>query len=111
MLNKRTTSILVAAAALAVPSTAAAADFEGTVVSVNSDNHSFRLADAERGTKRIFVKGSTDFQRLSGFSALKAGQKNIEAIAHRKNGKWIATLVERSGGGGGHGGGGGGADD
>jgi hypothetical protein len=33
--------------------------------------------------------------------------RNIEVIAQRKNGRWVASSVERSGGGGNHGGGGG----
>jgi hypothetical protein len=101
---KRITPILIAAGALALPSAASAAAFEGTVVSVKSGNHSFRLSDSERGTKRFYVKSSTDFERISGFGALKAGQKNIEVTAHRRDGKWVADVVERSGGGGGHGG-------
>jgi hypothetical protein len=103
-MTKRTISILAAAGALAVPATASAAEFEGTVVSVKKTNHSFRLSDSERGTKRIYVKKSTSFERLSGFGALKAGQKHIEVVAKRRDGKWIAVTVERSGGGGGHGG-------
>jgi hypothetical protein len=96
--------IIATAGLLALPTTASAAEFEGTVVSVKKSNHSFRLSDSERGTKRIYVKSSTSFERLSGFGALKAGQKHIEVVAHRSNGKWIASSVERSGGGGGHGG-------
>ena len=30
--------------------------------------------------------------------------RNIEVTAHRKNGRWVASEVERSGGGGNHGG-------
>jgi hypothetical protein len=105
-MTKRTISILAAAGALVVPATASAAEFEGTVVSVKQSNHSFRLSDSERGTKRIYVRKSTRFERLSGFGALKAGQKNIEVVAKRRDGKWIAVEVERSGGGGSHGGGG-----
>jgi hypothetical protein len=35
----------------------------------------------------------------------------IEATVRRSNGRWVATIVERSGGGGDHGGGRGGDDD
>ena len=45
----------VAAIALAAPAAASAAQFEGTVVSVNRDNRTFRLHDSERGTIRIKV--------------------------------------------------------
>ena len=54
-------------AAVAAPATAAAApagtaaaarEYEGTVVSVNRDNRTFRLRDSERGTIRIKVNGT-----------------------------------------------------
>jgi hypothetical protein len=102
----RTASLMfVAAAVAAAPASAAAAQFEGKVVSVNRQAKTFRLSDAERGTKRIKVNSATKFHRVAGFSALHAGQRRIEVTATRKNGRWVATLVERSGGGGHHGGG------
>ena len=85
---------------------AAARHFEGTVLSVNRDAKTFRLRDAERGTKRFKVTANTRFERVSGLAGLKAGAKNIGVTAKRKDGKWIALKVERSGGGGQHGGGG-----
>ena len=78
--------------------------FEGTVVSVNRDAHSFKLRDSERGTVRIRVTARTRFERISGFSALKSGMRNVEATVRRSDGRWVAREVERSGGGGGHGG-------
>jgi hypothetical protein len=97
--------LMTAAVAVpAVPATAAAREIEGTVVSVNRDNRTFRLHDSERGTKRIKVTRRTRFERIAGFSALRKGMRNIEVIVHRKNGRWVATEVERSGGGGDHGG-------
>ena len=87
-------------------STAAAAparEFEGTVVSVNRDAHTFRLNDVERGTVRIEVTRNTRFERIDGLSGLKAGAKHIEATVKRRNGVWVALEVERSGGGGEHG--------
>ena len=92
---------------------AATREYEGTVVSVNRDNRTFRLHDSERGTVRIKVRKSTRFERISGFSGLRKGQRNIEATVKRVNGRWVALAVERSGGGGEHGGsdGDGGADD
>ena len=96
---------LIALAAL--PAAASARQFEGTVVSVNRDAKTFRLHDAEAGTKRIKVVKSTRFERIAGFSALKAGMKRVEVTVKRSNHRWVATLVERSGGGGGHGGHGG----
>jgi hypothetical protein len=107
----RTIVPLVLAAAVAAPATAAAAptgaaaarEYEGTVVSVNRDNRTFRLRDSERGTIRIKVNRSTRYERLSGFGGLSAGLKNIEATVRRANGRWVALEVERSGGGGDHG--------
>jgi hypothetical protein len=100
-----TTIAGLALVAIAGPATAGAAvrEYEGTVVSVNREAKTFRLHDAERGTIRIKVKRSTRFERLSGFSALRAGMKRIEASVKRKDGRWVAISVERSGGGGDHG--------
>jgi len=84
---------------------AAARQFEGTVLSVNRDAKTFRLRDVERGTKRFKVTANTRFERIEGLAGLKAGAKNVEVTAKRKKGKWIALVVERSGGGGEHGGG------
>jgi hypothetical protein len=83
---------------------AAARQFEGTVLSVNRDAKTFRLRDVERGTKRFKVTANTRFERVNGLAGLKAGARNIEVTAKRKTGKWIAIEVERSGGGGEHGG-------
>ena len=93
----------VAAIALAAPAAASAAQFEGTVVSVNRDNHTFRLHDSERGTVRIKVTNRTRFERIAGFGSLRKGMTRIEATVRRSNGRWIASEVERSGGGGRHG--------
>jgi hypothetical protein len=104
---------LVAAAAAVAPAAAAPAgsaavrQFEGTVVSVDRDARTFRLRDAERGTVRIHVSGSTRFERVAGFGALRAGMADIESTVRRADGRWVATDVQRSGGGGRHGGHGG----
>jgi Domain of unknown function (DUF5666) len=102
-----------AGAASSKPQTASAAarQFEGTVLSVDRDAKTFRLRDVERGTKRFKVTARTRFERIDGLAGLKAGAKNIEVTAKRKNGKWIALEVERSGGGGEHGGDDRGGDD
>jgi shikimate kinase len=94
----------VAAIALAAPAAASAAEFEGTVVSVNRDNRTFRLHDSERGTIRIKVTSRTRFERVAGFSGLRKGMTRIEATVRRADGRWVALEVERSGGGGRHGG-------
>jgi hypothetical protein len=52
----------------------------------------------------VRVTSRTRFERISGFSGLKAGARNIETIVRRSNGRWVAVEVERSGGGGSHGG-------
>ena len=95
---------LLAATVTAAPAAASAAEFEGTVRSVNRDQRTFRLHDCERGTKRIKVTRNTRFERIDGFGALRAGMRNVEVVAKRRDGRWIATEVERSGGGGEHGG-------
>jgi Domain of unknown function (DUF5666) len=99
-----------ATATAAGAQSAAARHLEGRVVSVDRTARTFRLRDAERGTVRIRVTRSTDFERISGFAALRAGMRRVEATVRRSNGRWVATHVERSGGGGEHGGHGGGRD-
>jgi uncharacterized protein DUF5666 len=115
-ITRKVAPILITAALAggAVPASAAAAEFEGTIVSVNRDNRTFRLHDSERGTKRIKVNRNTRFERIDGFSALRKGMRRIEVTVRRNsNGRWVALEVERSGGGGDHGGDddGGGDDD
>ena len=110
---------LVVAAAAALPAGASAApaganalrEYEGTVVSVNRDNRTFRLHDTERGTVRIKVNRNTRFERISGLGGLRAGMTNIESTVRRSNGRWVAIEVEKSGGGGEHGGDDDGGDD
>jgi hypothetical protein len=98
----------VATAADPAPTSASAAqalrEFEGTVVSVNRSNRTFRLRDTERGTVRIRVTRRTRFERIAGFRGLRRGMTRIEAVVRRSNGTWVAREVERSGGGGRHGG-------
>jgi hypothetical protein len=92
----------IAVATLTAPAAASAAEYEGTVVSVNRDDRTFRLRDSERGTVTIKVTRTTRFERVT-FATLRAGAKNIEADVRRSGGRWVATEVERSGGGGDHG--------
>ncbi len=94
----------ITALTFAAPAAAqAATQYEGTVVSVNRDNRTFRLHDSERGTIRIKVTSRTRFERIAGFSGLRKGMSRIEATEHRSHGRWVASAVERSGGGGRHG--------
>jgi hypothetical protein len=104
-MKKLLIALLAVGALSAGASTASAAvrSYEGTVVSVDRDSHTFRLRDSERGTVTIKVTSSTRFERVT-FATLRAGQNKIEATVRRSNGRWIASKVERSGGGGDHGG-------
>jgi hypothetical protein len=102
---------LVVAAAMAAPAASAAPagaaavrEFEGTVVSVNRAERTFRLHDTERGTVRIRVNRRTRYERIDGLRGLRAGMRRIESTVRRVDGRWIALEVERSGGGGEHGG-------
>jgi hypothetical protein len=97
-------SATVAGAAPERTATAAAREFEGTVVSVNREARTFRLRDVERGTVRIKVTHRTRFERIDGLAGLKPGARNIESTVRRAGGAWVALEVERSGGGGEHGG-------
>jgi hypothetical protein len=92
------------AAAAPAAGSAALRHYEGTVVSKDAGARTFRLRDSERGTVRIRVTANTRFERISGFAGLKVGAKNIESTVRRRDGRWIAVDVERSGGGGQHGG-------
>jgi hypothetical protein len=98
---------LITAMAVLAPAAQAQAplrEFEGTVVSVNRDAKRFRLNDAEHGTVRIHVNRNTRFERINGLAGLRAGMRAVEAKVRRKNGRWVAVEVEKSGGGGEHGG-------
>ena len=105
-------SLITATAVLAaIPAAAPSADaqaplreFEGTVLSVDKDNRTFRLRDTERGTIRVKVTRRTRYERINGFAGLRAGLRNVEATVRRSDGRWVATHVEISGGGGEHGG-------
>jgi hypothetical protein len=122
MLSRRSASIFVIAAltlgAYALPAQAAVRHIDGTVVSKNADNNSFRIRTQNGNQIRIKVNASTQFERLSGFGALHKGLR-VEVDAKSTANGLVATQVETRGDGGGnddvggddHGGGGGGADD
>jgi hypothetical protein len=100
---------------IAAPAQAALRHIDGTVVSKNSDNRTFKLS-TQSGTVRIKVNGTTEFERIAGFGALHKGMK-VEVEAQSTASGLVAKQVEPQGGGGGSGeddnggGGGGGADD
>jgi hypothetical protein len=104
---KTTTAAVLALAAAAIPAAPASAaptQYEGTVTAINRDARTFRLRDSERGAIRIRVTRTTRWERIAGFSALRVGMRRVEATVVRRNGRWVAREVERSGGGGRHGG-------
>jgi hypothetical protein len=111
MINKRTASVLVIAAlalgAFALPAQAALRHLDGTVVSKNADNDSFRIKTQSGNRIRIKVTSATKFQRIAGFGGLHKGLA-VEVEAKTTSNGLVATHVETRGGGGG---GGGGADD
>jgi hypothetical protein len=101
----------------AVTAQGALRHIDGTVVSKNSGNRTFKLS-TQNGTVRIKVNGTTKFDRIAGFGGLHKGMK-IEVDAQRTPNGLVAKQVEPQGGNGGgndnaggddHGGGGG-ADD
>jgi uncharacterized membrane protein YgcG len=107
MARKLTVLVALAAAvavvASAVPAGAAAPagtkalrEFEGTVVSKNRTTRSFRLRDEGR-TVRIVVTRNTRYERVNGFAGIHVGARNIEATTRKRDGRWIAVEVERSG--------------
>jgi uncharacterized membrane protein YgcG len=93
---------------LAVPAQAALRHIDGTVVSKNSNNRTFRLS-TQSGKVQIKVNGSTDFERIAGFGALRQGMQ-IEVDAQTTANGLVAKQIEPQGGNGGGGGGGGGDD-
>lgn len=120
MLTRPTASVLVIAAlalgAIALPAQAAVRHIDGTVVSKNADDRSFRIRTQNGNRIRIKVTSNTRFERLAGFGALHKGLA-VEVDAKSTSGGLVATQVQTRGGGGtggggdDHGGGGGGADD
>lgn len=104
---------------IAAPAQAALRHIDGTVVSKNSDNRTFRISTQSGNTIRIKVNGTTEFERIAGFGALHKGMR-IEVDAQTTSRGLLAKQIEPQGGNGGggddsggddHGGSGGGADD
>jgi hypothetical protein len=115
MFTRRIASVLVISAlalgALALPAQAALHHINGTVVSKNADNHSFRIKTQNGNRIRIKVNSNTRFERITGgFGGLHNGLE-VEVDAKSTANGLVATQVETRGGGGGggddHGGGGG----
>jgi hypothetical protein len=114
MFTKRTASVLVIAAlalgAIALPAQAALRHIDGTVVSKNADNHSFRITTQNGNRVRIKVTSSTRFERIAGgFGGLHKGLQ-VEVDAKSTANGLVAAQVETRGGGGGGNDNGGGDD-
>lgn len=91
---------------IVAPAQAALRHIDGTVVSKNAENHSFRIKTQSGSQVRIKVTSGTKFQRISSFGGLHKGLR-IEVEAKRTSDGLVAIQVETPGGGGT----GGGADD
>lgn len=117
MVSKRV-YVLLATAALAAtvmlgviagPAQAALRHIDGTVVSKNASNQTFRLTTQSGAKVLIRVNSSTIFQRIAGgFGGVHAGLA-VEIEAKQTSNGLLAKHVETRGGGGESGGGG--ADD
>jgi hypothetical protein len=101
---KKRTWIIAALAALAIAAVAAPAaqarSFEGAIVAKNAKAKTFSIREDEGGgTFKVKVDKGTVYQGISGFKAIKVGRTDLEVIAQKSNGRWIATKVQTRGGG------------
>jgi hypothetical protein len=108
------TAALAATATLgviALPAQAALRHLDGTVLSKDAADHSFRITTQGGNRLRVKVNSSTRFQRIpGGFSGLHRGL-GVEVEARQTANGLLATKVEARQGGGGDDKGGGGGDD
>jgi Domain of unknown function (DUF5666) len=102
--TKRVSSLLAVAVAVglltlivAAPAGAAIRHIDGTVVSKNAKDHSFKLS-TQSGTLRIRVDSATVFERISGFGGLRQGLA-IEVDAKQTSSGLLAKQIETQGGG------------
>lgn len=106
-MSKRTwiTAALAALAIAAIAAPAAQArQFEGTIVAKNAKAKTFKIRDHEgRGTFKVRANRQTLYQGISGFSAITVGRTDLQVIARKADGRWIATKIETRGGSGGGG--------
>ena len=105
---KKRTWIISALAALAITAIAApvaqARQFEGEIVAHNAKAKTFKIREDEGGgTFKVKVTKRTVYQGISGFKAIRIGRTDLEVVAHKADGRWIATKVETRGGSGGGG--------
>ena len=113
MPRRRAASIAIALLAVALtvgllagPAQAALRHIDGAVISKNAENRTVKLS-TQSGTVRIKVNGTTEFERIAGFGALRKGMQ-IEVDAQSTSNGLVAKQVEPQGG---NGGGGGGSGD
>ncbi|HET7121029.1 MAG TPA: hypothetical protein VFI17_07230 [Solirubrobacterales bacterium] len=117
MAHKRVSVLLVVVAlaatamlgVLATQAQAALRHIDGTVVSKNAGDRTFKLKTQSGNRLTIRVNGATVFDRIGGFGGLRSGMA-IEVNAAQTTSGLLAKHVEPREGGGGSGGGGG-ADD
>jgi hypothetical protein len=93
--------MIAALAALAIAAVAAPAaqarEFEGVIVSRNDEKMTFVIQDDEGGPFKIKVTRKTEFEDVAGFSDITVGRTDLEVIAQKRDGRWIALLVETRG--------------
>jgi hypothetical protein len=105
---KKRTWIIAALAALGIAALAAPAararSFEGAIVAKNAKAKTFKIReDQGGGTFKVKVTKRTFYQGISGFKDITVGRTDLEVIAQKSNGRWIASKVETRGGSGGGG--------
>jgi hypothetical protein len=105
---RKRTLIIAALAALAIAAIAAplaqARSFEGAIVAKNATAKTFKIREDEGGgTFKVKVNKNTVYQGISGFKAITVGRTDLEVVAQKANGRWVASKVETRGGSGGGG--------
>jgi hypothetical protein len=80
-------------ASAATAAAAATRHVEGRVTAIDRSARTFTVRDAERGTLKVRVTSSTEFERVT-FKALRTGTR-VDVRAKRIGGGWNATKVER----------------
>jgi len=103
---KKRTWIIAALATLAIAAIAApvaqAREFEGAIVAKNAKAKTFSIREDEGGGSfKVKVTKRTFYEGISGFKAIRVGRTDLEVVAHKADGRWIATKVETRGGSGG----------
>jgi hypothetical protein len=105
---KKRTWIIAALAAFAITAIAAplaqAREFEGEIVAHNAKAKTFKIREDEGGgTFKVKVNRQTVYQGISGFKAIRIGRTDLEVVAQKSDGRWIASKIETRGGSGGGG--------